>query len=466
MTSPPPSREHAGHEHAPPGSAGDRAGMILNMRRQWLWTNFTVVGLGIWLATSPFTFGYQQPAMIISDLLSGLLLALLALLAVWPRFDFSGRWGIAAIGIWLQFAPLLFWAENPAAFVNDTLIGALAIALSILIPSMPGMAHHHEMAKPGPEVPPGWSYNPSTWHQRAPMIIGAFAGWMISRYLAAFQLGYIEAIWEPFFGPGTVEVLRSEVSRAFPVSDAGLGAAAYTLEVLMAAMGGKTRWRTMPWMVTIFFILIVPLGVTSIVLVILQPVAVGWWCTLCLATALIMLLMIPFTVDELVATGQFLRASRRQGKSLWRTFWVGGTLDQENRDERTPEYGAPIARLAPAAAWGVTMPWTLLVCTALGIWLMLAPTLFGIEHWAAHSNHLTGALVITVSVIVMAEVIRAGRFLNLLFGTWIIAAPWLLVGATLNFKLNNAVVGILLILFSLPRGPVRERYGAWDRLIF
>jgi hypothetical protein len=58
----------------------------------------------------------------------------------------------------------------------------------------------------------------------------------------------------------------------------------------MAWMSGKICWRTMPWMVTFFFILVVLLGIKSIVLVILQPVAVGHWCTLCLVTALIMLL--------------------------------------------------------------------------------------------------------------------------------------------------------------------------------
>jgi hypothetical protein len=143
------------------------------------------------------------------------------------------------VGTWLQFAPLLFWAASPAAYVNDTLIGVLAIALSILVPSMPGMAHHMEMAKPGPVIPLGWSYNPSSWHQRAPMIAAAFIGLLISRYLAAFQLGYIDTIWEPFFADGTVRVLTSEVSRSFPISDAGLGAVAYTLEMLMAWMGGQ-----------------------------------------------------------------------------------------------------------------------------------------------------------------------------------------------------------------------------------
>jgi hypothetical protein len=314
-------RELRSHEeHAP-----NHASMLRQMRAPWLWTNATVITVGLWLASSPFTFGYTKPTMIWSDVVSGVLLAIFAVLAFIPRFDFIGRWSVALIGVWLEFAPLVFWAPSAASYLNDTLVGALAITLSILVPMMPGMAHHMAMMQAGPEIPPGWTYNPSTWHQRAPMIVLASLGWFISRYLAAYQLGYIDRVWEPFFGDGTVRVLTSEVSKAWPISDAGLGATAYTFEFLMAWMGGRTRWRSMPWMVTFFFILVVPLGVTSIVLVILQPVSVGHWCTLCLATAALMLVMIPFTVDEVVAMGQFLVQSASEGKPLWRTFWVGDT---------------------------------------------------------------------------------------------------------------------------------------------
>lgn len=138
-----------------------------------------------------------------------------------PRYDFYGRWGVALVGTWLQFAPLFFWAPTAAAYINATLVGALAITLSILVPMMPGMAHHMAMMQPGPDIPPGWTYNPSTWHQRAPMIGLAFVGWPLSRYLAAYQFGYIDRIWEPFFGDGTVRVLTSEMSKMWPLSDAG-----------------------------------------------------------------------------------------------------------------------------------------------------------------------------------------------------------------------------------------------------
>jgi len=47
------------------------------------------------------------------------------------------------------------------------------------------------------------------------------------------------------------------------------------IEFLMAFMGDQARWQTMPRMVTFFGILVVPLGVVSVTLIILQPVAVG-----------------------------------------------------------------------------------------------------------------------------------------------------------------------------------------------
>ena len=420
----------------------------------------------MWLITSPFTFGYDSTGMTWSDLLSGLLLILFGMLSLWPRWDFIGRWGAAFVGAWLNFAPLLFWARNPAAYVTDSLIGCAVIALTILVPMMPGMAHHVEMRKRGPEVPPGWSYNPSSWPQRAPLIALGFLGWFISRYLAAVQLGYISEGWEPFFGQGTQRVLTSEVSHSMPISDAGLGAFAYTLEALMGWMGATNRWRTMPWMVSFFGILVIPLGLVHVILVILQPVVVGFWCTLCLAAAVVMLFMIPLTVDEVVAMVQFLQKSVRRGNPFWRTFWVGGTLEgEENEDARTPKYGSSPQRFAPAMVWGVTLPWNLLLCMALGVWLMFAPALLGSEAAAADNSPLVGALVVTVTACVTAEVIRAGRYLNVLLGAWIVAAPWLLSGASDLARWNNLIVGAALILLSLPRGSINERYDGWDRYI-
>ena len=361
------------------------------------------------------------------------------------------------MGIWLLFAPLVFWAPTAGAYLNDTLVGTLVIAFSILIP--------HGMAMSGPDLPPGWSYNPATWPQRVPVITLGLIGFFISRYMAAYQLGHITNAWDPFFGNGTIRVLESEVSRAWPVPDAGLGAAVYMVEVLMGLMGDRRRWRTMPWMVAFFGILVVPLGVTSIVLIILQPLMVGAWCTPCLTAGLAMLIMIPLTLDEVVAMAQFLGQSRREGKSLWRTFWLGGNLADGAEDQRAPGFGAAPADMLRAMSWGVTLPWNLLLSVALGLWLMLAPAVFGTQGAAANSDRVMGALVVTIAMIALAEVGRPVRFINILFGAWIIFAPWLLSGASTVAGWNDVIVGVALILLSLPRGVVREHYGSWNRYI-
>jgi uncharacterized membrane protein len=317
--------------------------------------------------------------------------------------------------------------------------------------------------EPGPDVPHGWSYNPSSWPQRAPIIALALVGLFLSRQMTSFQLQYIASLTDPFFGLGTERVLTSDVSRAFPIPDAGLGAFAYMIEFLMGFMGDKARWRTMPWMVTFFGILVVPLGVVSITLIILQPLAVGAWCTPCLIAAAAMLVMIALTLDEVVAMLQFLVQARREGQPLWQIFWQGGTLRE------TPEAAAVAIRpdvVRPMAMfWGVSLPWNLLVSAALGLWLMFAPFALGSTGTAAHSDHLVGALIVTVAIIAFAEVGRATRFVNVLFGAWLIVAPWLLDGTAKSATWNDLIVGALVILLSFPRGTVGERYGDFEKYI-
>lgn len=77
-----------------------------------------------------------------------------------------------------------------------------------------------------------------------------------------------------------------------------------------------------------------------------------------------------------------------------------------------------------------------------------------------------GSLLITVSVLAMAEVARTLRLLNVFIGLWLMAAPWLLSGATLMANMGSIVAGILLIAISLPKGTVRYRYAGWNSLIW
>jgi hypothetical protein len=176
----------------------------------------------------------------------------------------------------------------------------------------------------------------------------------------------------------------------WPIPDAGLGAVSYLLEILMAVMGTRDRWRTMPWMVTFFGILVIPLGVISIYFIIIQPIVIGTWSTPTLIAALAMLIMIPFALDEVIAMGQFLYWAHCRGKPLIRTFFKGDAIEGGEVDNSD-------AMASPAAFWrdtarGVTLPWTLAASIAIGVFLMLTRLVFGTEGDMANSDHVVGAL--------------------------------------------------------------------------
>ncbi|WP_371514836.1 SPW repeat domain-containing protein [Brevundimonas denitrificans] len=197
----------------------------------------------------------------------------------------------------------------------------------------------------------------------------------------------------------------------------------------------------------------------------MQPIAIGTYCTICLLAAAAMLIMIPYSLDELVAMGQFLVLNTRRGRPFWRAFFrgdalPGGTVDKRpgfsdgwgrgdrfrfaGRDASVDPRGQRRAgRLADALKAGL-----------------------GTEPPLADTDHLIGALVVTVSVIAMAEVGRPLRFLNIGFAAWLIASPWMIDGGSLAGTFSNQIVGLTILALSLPRGRrSQEHYGSWDRFI-
>lgn len=461
------------------------------MHFQMLWVHWMVAGLGLWLATAPSVFGtFDQTEFSAAvqrvtedrglwaaatrswltawnNVFTGLAITALAFLSMRPGNGWA-QWGNAALGVWLLAAPLVFWTPDPAVYANDTLIGALVVALSILIPMMPGMAAEGMMDDS--DIPPGWSYCPSTYVQRLPIIALGLVGFLLSRILAAYQLGHVEGIWEPFFSSptslnGSEYIVTSDVSKAWPVADGGLGAMSYVFEILMGVMGSRKRWRTMPWMVALFGIVVGPLGVVSIYFIIIQPIAIGTYCTICLLAAAAMLIMIPYSLDEIVAMVQFMIWNTRRGRPFWRAFFRGDALPGATSGGEMPFDGPPLSVLRQGFR-GVTVPWTLGVSAAIGVFLMLSRAIFGNAMPLAGSDHLVGALVLTTAVIAWAEVARPLRFLNVAFGLWLIAAPWLLEGGTIAGSLVGMFAGLALIALSLPRGRrSEEHYGSWDRFV-
>lgn len=327
-------------------SMDDHMQMMEQRRIATLWCHFVNMILGAWVISSPFVHGYlifdlndldllrlaqerelpdiatRNLLMTWSDILSGALVVVFSLLAL-KRHGWA-QWANATMGCWLMFAPLIFWSPSPAAYTTGLFAGGFLIAFSVLVPMMPGMSMQGMMQKAS--LPPGWDYNPSTWLQRMPIAMLAVLGILLARYLAAFQLGHINSVWDPFFGTqpnGTETIISSEMSKAWPVSDAGIGVSAYMLELLMAVMGDARRWR-----------------------------------------------------------------------------------------------------------------------------------------------NLMGSLIITISVLAMAEVTRTLRLLNVFIGLWLMAAPWLLSGGSLGANIGGVLVGLVVIALSIPKGSIRYRYAGWNQLIW
>jgi hypothetical protein len=214
----------------------------------------------------------------------------------------------------------------------------------------------------------------------------------------------------------------------------------------------------MPWLVVAYGILVIPVSVASIALIILQPVAVGAWCSWCLGIALIMLVMIILTAPELAAVTQLLFQTKREGKPFWKVFW-NGVSARESAAKKNQ------GRKIKQQAWGITLPWTLLASFVFGIWLMISPALLNSHNVVAISNYIGGPLVSTFSIIALAEAFRSIRLINILLGAGLILAPWLAPSLDAYSVSNNVVVGLLIIALALPKGKIHERYGSWEKMI-
>jgi Vitamin K epoxide reductase family len=433
---------------------------ILLHNYKMLWTFVANGILAIWLITQPFLLNYKSAALMKSDIISGAIVILVEILAFVPRLALI-RWGTAIVAFWLLMAPLIFWSPTPTTYLVDTLMACLFIAFAVLIPGLPGHAGVHLS---GPDKPPSWSYNPSSWIRRWLGIALAVLGFILSRYLAAHQLGYISHLWDPFFGDGSDKVTGSALSKSFPISDAGFGAVAYILEVLIGFMGSRARWRTAPFIVVSFVLLVLPLGATSILLVIMQPVVVGAWCGFCLINAAALLISVPLAVHESIAVGQFLILAYKKKKKFWQFFWLGGNvLGYDGKDPDRTHWS--IKQRWAASYQGISVPWFIIVQAIVGVWLMVRPDILPFNIASANCDHWMGAIILTVAAVTTAEVTRTARFVNIIAGVVVLILTLIFSSGSTAILISGITSAVLLIIVSIPRGVIVERYGSWDRFI-
>lgn len=183
---------------------------------------------------------------------------------------------------------------------------------------------------------PPWKYNPSSWRQRIPICLLAGVAFLIASYMALYQWRLIIDVWDPIFGEQSRQVLDSDVSERmrswFRIPDAALGALAYLGDLVFGLAGSTRRWQYRPWLVLLFGLDVIPLGIVSAVLVVMQGAVVGAWCFLCLVTAVISLLLVLLAYDEVWSSLLYLgRVWRRTRKArlVWQVFWGRASREAE-----------------------------------------------------------------------------------------------------------------------------------------
>lgn len=297
-----------------------------------------------------------------------------------------------------------------------------------------------------------FAHNPSAWRQRVPICLLAAIGAGISTYLALYQWNLVATVWDPIWGAeGSNRVLDSDVSRRmhrwFGMPDAALGALAYFGDAIYGLAGSTRRWQYRPWLVVLFGIDVIPLGLVSATLVVMQGAVVGHWCFLCLVTALISLVLIVFAADEVWATWVYLRCARTRSSdrfATWRLFWGGGA--PRGVREST---GAADERRWPAPRG--TM-WPRVAEVGVGLWLMAGPLIFRASAGTASLGTLSlfaGFGAVVAALAATAPRLQPARLVNVALGATLAVYAYAAGPATSPIAQSVLIAGILLVMLGI-----------------
>jgi hypothetical protein len=187
------------------------------------------------------------------------------------------------------------------------------------------------------------------------------------------------------------------------------------------------------------------------------------------------LIQIPYSLDELLATGQFLRRRVRAGKPWLRVLFLGDTDDMPlpgdasavpaDAAHDSDEFGRPLRQVLKSMfGGGVSLPWNLGLAGLIGLSLLFTRVTMGADGALADAYHVIGCLVLTVVSIAAADVARPARALNAILGIGLMLVPFFLNGDPMAAAITTAM-GFALVLLSIRSGPITERYGSWNRLL-
>lgn len=107
--------------------------------------------------------------------------------------------------------------------------------------------------------------------------------------------------------------------------------------------------------------------------------------------------------------------------------------------------------------------WAHLVVVLLGLWTAAAPAVLGLAGAARTNAEIAGPLIVTCAMMALWDVLRGVRWMNMLFGSWLILAPWILAYGVGVALLNSSASGLLVTALSLVKGTANAKSfgGGW-----
>jgi hypothetical protein len=105
-----------------------------------------------------------------------------------------------------------------------------------------------------------------------------------------------------------------------------------------------------------------------------------------------------------------------------------------------------------------------LVSAGLGVWLLAAPDVLGYGDVASTVHRVAGAVVASVAIMAIWEVLRALRWVNAVFGAGLVVAA-LVLDAPAAARAGGLLAGLGIVALACVRGPLRASYGGGWRML-
>ncbi|MDD5489129.1 MAG: SPW repeat protein [Candidatus Moranbacteria bacterium] len=94
--------------------------------------NWLIVIAGLWLIIAPFTLGFGGTMLSMNDVITGIIIAIISLIAIGlPEESRWLNWVSAILGIWIFITPFFLASIGRVGMWNNLIIGVITVVLGI-----------------------------------------------------------------------------------------------------------------------------------------------------------------------------------------------------------------------------------------------------------------------------------------------------------------------------------------------